>query len=131
MLHNQANNGSQPDNRFVVISNRNNTSFQLSNPDPSNSTTIPSDSISTFRLNTDGTLTFIQLAPAGGSYPRQFSINAIGDLVAVGLQYSALVVIKARDVATGLIGETLAQTTVAGNVTSVRWDEGAYARGTS
>ncbi|EMC97877.1 hypothetical protein BAUCODRAFT_31884 [Baudoinia panamericana UAMH 10762] len=91
-----------PDNRFLVISNRNNTSFGLPGP---NGTVIPSDSLSTFRLVDDGTLVFVQLWASGGSYPRQFSIDRTGSLVAVGNQYSQNIAILARDVATGLIGE--------------------------
>ena len=50
-------------------------------------------------------------------------MNKYGDLVAVGLQYSARVVIKSRDVESGLIGDTVAQVDVPGNVTCVVWDE--------
>ncbi|KAI9655767.1 MAG: hypothetical protein M1821_005202 [Bathelium mastoideum] len=113
-----------PDNRFLVISNRNDSSFTIPSPSSSsNTTTELSDSISTFALNQDGTLSFRQLAPAGGSYPRQFSMNRYGDLVAVGLQYSARVVILARNVTTGEIGAPVAEIGVPGNVTCVVWDE--------
>ena len=83
-----------PDNRFVMVSNRNDSSFVLPSPfneDSSNnattyfpqftyasvnsSDTIPamemSDSVSTFEIQADGTLSFVQLAPAGGLYPRR------------------------------------------------------------
>ncbi|KAK4543377.1 hypothetical protein LTR36_005520 [Oleoguttula mirabilis] len=109
-----------PDNRFLVISNRNNTSFSLPEPDGS---VVPSDSLSTFRLVDDGTLVFVQLWPSGGSYPRQFSIDSTGTLVAVGNQYSQNVAILQRDVATGLIGEPIARVLVPGNTTCVMWDE--------
>ncbi|KAK4987434.1 hypothetical protein LTR28_001862, partial [Elasticomyces elasticus] len=112
-----------PDNRFLIISNRNNTSFSLPNPDRRNSTRIPSDSLATFALNCDGSLAFRQLWPAGGSYPRHFSMNSHGDLVAVGLQQSSSVVVLARDVATGLIGNAVAEVEVEGQVTCVVWDE--------
>ncbi|KAL2351512.1 Lactonase, 7-bladed beta-propeller-domain-containing protein [Cryomyces antarcticus] len=112
-----------PDNRFLVVSDRNNTSFKLANPDPKNSTKIPSDSLSTFALQHDGSLIFEQLWPAGGSYPRHFSVNRYGDLVAVGLQYSSRVVIMKRDVQTGLIGNAVASVEVDGQVTCVVWDE--------
>ena len=83
-----------PDNRFVMVSNRNDSSFVLPSPfneaDVSNATTyfpqftyasvnssdtIPdmemSDSVSTFEIQMDGTLRFVQLAPAGGLFPRR------------------------------------------------------------
>ncbi|KAF2764409.1 putative isomerase YbhE [Teratosphaeria nubilosa] len=109
-----------PDNRFLIISNRNNTSFSLPS---AKGTLVPSDSLSTFALQTDGTLVFHQLWPSGGSYPRHFSTNAVGDLVAVGNQYSQNVVILLRDTATGLIGEPVARVTVGGNTTCVVFDE--------
>lgn len=71
----------------------------------------------------DGSLVFVQLWPSGGSYPRQFSIDATGSLVAVGNQYSQNVAILQRDVATGLIGEPIARILVPGNTTCVMWDE--------
>lgn len=113
----------QPDNRFLVISNRNNTSFQIANPDTTNSTKIASDSLSTFELHQNGSLAFKQLWPAGGSYPRQFSMNRVGDLIAVGLQYSSAVVIMARDVPSGLIGKPVARAEIDGQVTCVVWDQ--------
>ena len=114
---------SQPDNRFLVISNRNSTLFSLPNPDPNNSTAIPSDSLTTFSLQHDGSLVFVQAWPSGGLYPRHFSMNAVGDLVAVGNQLSANVALLRRDVATGLIGEPVARIAVDGNVTCVVFDE--------
>ncbi|KAH9828840.1 Lactonase, 7-bladed beta-propeller, partial [Teratosphaeria destructans] len=110
-----------PDNRFLIISNRNNTSFSL--PTSTNGTLEPSDSLSTFALQTDGTLAFHQLWPSGGRYPRHFSTNAAGDLVAVANQYSQDVVVLRRDTATGLIGEPVARATVGGNTTCVVFDE--------
>lgn len=109
-----------PDNRFLIISNRNDTSFTLP-------TIGESDSLSTFSLDPkSGNISFVQLWPAGGSYPRQFELNAVGDLVAVGLQYSDAVAILARDPATGLIGEPVARyaTGAGANVTCVMWYEG-------
>ncbi|KAI9708780.1 MAG: hypothetical protein M1820_003735 [Bogoriella megaspora] len=109
-----------PDNRFLLISNRNDTAFNIDSPSGGSE---KSDSISTFKLNRDGSLSFTQLWPAGGSYPRQFSINKYGDLVAVGLQLSARVSILSRDVETGKLGEAVASITVPGNITCVVWDE--------
>lgn len=58
-------------------------------------------------------------------------MNAAGDLVAIGLQYSALVVVKARNTRTGHIGDTVAQVEVEGNITCVRWDQEWAVGGTS
>ncbi|KAF2163112.1 hypothetical protein M409DRAFT_68734 [Zasmidium cellare ATCC 36951] len=110
-----------PDNRFVVISNRNDSSFSLPQ---SNGTIIESDSLSTFALSPDsGELTFHQLWAAGGSFPRHFSISATGNLVAVGLQNDQSVVVLERDVVSGLIGEPVGRVNVGGNVTAVVWDQ--------
>ena len=107
-----------PDNQYLLISNRNDTTFTLPNA------IGKSDSISTFQLGENGNLTAIhQLWPAGGSYPRHFETNAAGNLVAVGLQLSGAVAILKRDVATGLIQEPVARFPIAGNVTAVVWDE--------
>ena len=66
---------------------------------------------------------FVQLWPSGGSYPRQYSFDSTGSLLAVGNQYSQNVVVLQRDVATGLIGEPVARATVGGNTTCIMWDE--------
>ena len=64
-----------------------------------------------------------QIAPAGGSFPRQFSVSKAGDLVAVGLQMDGRVVVIERNVANGMFGDFVASVDVAGQVTSVIWDE--------
>jgi 6-phosphogluconolactonase (cycloisomerase 2 family) len=64
-----------------------------------------------------------QIAPSGGSFPRQFSINNKGDLVAVGLQMDGRVVVIQRNVDDGTLGDFVASVDVAGQVTSVIWDE--------
>ena len=46
-------------------------------------------------------------------------MNSAGNLLAVGNQNSGNVVVLRRDVATGLIGDVLAETEVEGMVTSV------------
>lgn len=79
-------------------------------------------------MNTNGSLSFVQLAPAYGSFPRHFSTNAIGNLVGVGLQQSSEVVILARDVITGLIGEPVASIGIEGQITNVIFNE-EYALG--
>jgi 6-phosphogluconolactonase (cycloisomerase 2 family) len=112
-----------PDNKFVLVSNRNDSSFSIDNFDPKNSTSEISDSLATYEINNNGTLLFKQLWPAGGLFPRQFSINKAGDLVAVGLQNSARMVIISRDVQTGLLGQSVAATIISGMPTCVVWDE--------
>lgn len=94
-----------PDNKFVLASNRNATLQNVPNPDPSNSTQVPSDSIVTFKPSPDGKLEFVQLAPSGGKFPRHFSTNKDGSLVAVANQQSFSVDVYQRDVRSGLIGK--------------------------
>ncbi|CAK1359246.1 hypothetical protein CB0940_05484 [Cercospora beticola] len=107
-----------PDNRFLIVSNRNDTTFTLPNA------IGKSDSLATFPLGQDGNLTALhQLWPAGGNFPRHFETNAAGNLVAVGLQNDQAVAILRRDVVTGLIGEPIARIEIGGNVTTVVWDE--------
>ncbi|OJD33976.1 extracellular aldonolactonase [Diplodia corticola] len=110
-----------PDNRFVVVSNRNDSSFEISSA--YNGTKQYSDSLATFSIQPNGSLVFEHLAPAGGSYPRAFSLNEDGDLIAVALQYDSKLVIKKRDTQTGVIGDEIASISIPGNLTSVVWDE--------
>lgn len=95
----------------------------LPNFNPNNKTEEASDSLATFALKEDGTLDFQRLTPAGGSFPRQFSMNKDGSLVGVGLQYSSRVVILSRDIKTGEIGDPVAAIALPGQITCVRWDE--------
>ena len=67
-------------------------------------------------------LHFSGLSPAGGLFPRQFSPNRAGNLVAVGLQLSGKVAIIARNVETGKMGEIEAEVEGLGEVTCVIWD---------
>ncbi|KAF2654159.1 putative isomerase YbhE, partial [Lophiostoma macrostomum CBS 122681] len=97
-----------PDNRFIVASNRNATIFNVTNPDPSNSTAVPSDSLTTFKPSADGKLTFQGLSPSGGSFPRHFRFNKDGSMIAVGNQNSQTVFVFQRNVRSGKIGEKVA-----------------------
>ncbi|KAE9963440.1 hypothetical protein BLS_009300 [Venturia inaequalis] len=90
-----------PCNKFLVISNRNDGSFNAG-------TDSASDSLATFAIGADAALTFKGLAPAGGKSPRHFSFNKAGDMIAVSLYASAKMVILARDVVTGAIGNVVA-----------------------
>ncbi|KAF4626368.1 hypothetical protein G7Y89_g11791 [Cudoniella acicularis] len=113
-----------PDHKYLLTSSRNATILNIPNFNTTNSTTLPSDTLQSWSINpTTGKLTFEQLAPAGGAFPRQFSVNKKGDLAAVGLQQSARVVILERNVLDGTFGKFVAEIGVPGEVTSVVWDE--------
>ncbi|KAL8756855.1 MAG: hypothetical protein Q9184_004369 [Pyrenodesmia sp. 2 TL-2023] len=114
----------------LIVSNRNATFYKDNpNPDPKNQTKIASDTLASFTLpkasDSSKALMYRGLSPAGGLFPRHFSINKKGDLVAVGLQNSGRVVIYERCLQTGKIGDTVvADIEGLGAVTSVVWDEG-------
>jgi 6-phosphogluconolactonase (cycloisomerase 2 family) len=103
-----------PDNRFLLASNRNSTMFNVTNLDPANSTQIASDSIVTFKPNNNGTLSFVQLAPSGGLFPRHFQMNKDGSQIAVANQVSKNVVIFKRNVESGFIEEPVAASVALG-----------------
>lgn len=106
-----------PDGSTLIVSNRRDLTF--------NNTKPPSDSMSSFAISpSDGTLSFRQLFPAGGSYPRQFSLNRAGNLVAVGLQETGSVTILERDTCSGTFVKEVASINIAGGqVVCVVWDE--------
>lgn len=67
---------------------------------------------------------FGELTPAGGAFPRSFSENKEGGLVAVGLQNSGRVAIYERCPMTGKMGkDVLAAFEGLGGVTNVVWGE--------
>jgi 6-phosphogluconolactonase (cycloisomerase 2 family) len=67
------------------------------------------DSIATYTIDpSTGKLAWVEAANARAYYPRTFQINKAGDMVAVGGQTSASVVILKRDAATGKLGDQLA-----------------------
>ena len=106
----------------LLVSNRNATFYDIANPDPKNSTHIASDTLATFSLDPQGDFKFETLSPAGGSFPRSFSINKKGSLVAVGLQKSGRVAIYERNTKTGKLKDTvLADFEGLGEVTSIVW----------
>jgi 6-phosphogluconolactonase (cycloisomerase 2 family) len=115
----------QPDNRYLIASLRNDSSFNIPSP-VNSSTTIPSDSLLTYAIDRNsGRLELVQAVPAGGSSPRQFSLNAAGDRVAVAVQTNGWVAIFERDVESGKIGKLLAVKGGLGEngVVCVQWDE--------
>ncbi|RDW85088.1 hypothetical protein BP6252_02678 [Coleophoma cylindrospora] len=106
-----------PDCKYILVSNRE-QSFSRHNSS--------TDTLSTFLINPDGTLTLHQLAPTGGYLPRQFSINKAGDMVAIGHQVNNTVVVWERDIESGMIvteGGPLAQAVLSGNVVMTIWDD--------
>lgn len=67
-------------------------------------------------------------APAGGATPRQFSLNAKGDLLAVAVQDDGWVAVLERDLVSGKIGEVVGGVGGLGSgsktgVVCVIWDE--------
>jgi 6-phosphogluconolactonase (cycloisomerase 2 family) len=94
-----------PDDNFLITANCNGTVFEIDNPDSSNSTKLPSDSLVTFKLLPDGKRSFVQLAKSGGVYPRHFSMNKDGSLIAVANQQTKNVNIYSRNLETGSIND--------------------------
>lgn len=113
-----------PDHEYLLTSSRNVTLFEIPNFNPANHTRIPSDTLQVWKIDFEtGKLAFEQLAPAGGSFPRQFSVNKNGTLAAVGLQNDGRVVIIERDVDDEKFGKFVAEIDIPGQITSVIWDE--------
>ena len=72
----------------------------------------------------DGTLSFLEIFPAGGSYARQFALNRGGNLVAVGLQQTGTISILERDLTSGVFKREVARLAIGGGeVVCVVWDE--------
>jgi 6-phosphogluconolactonase (cycloisomerase 2 family) len=106
-----------------VISNRANNLAKIEECDVTlqNCTVRPSDTLTTFRPKSDGTLENTQSWASGGASPRAFAFNNKGDLVAVGL--NRRLVIMQRDVETGKIGQIVIDTMMGEQVTGIVWDE--------
>ncbi|QDS72943.1 hypothetical protein FKW77_008317 [Venturia effusa] len=89
-----------PDGTMLIVSNRNDTTF---------GTSPPTDSIASFGISPkDGTLYKLSLVPAYGSFPRGFSLNKAGTLMAVALQMTGTLVILQVDSLTGLFSNKVA-----------------------
>lgn len=85
---------------------------------------IDSDSIINFAIDdATGKLTLLQDVAAGGRFPRHFSMNKAGTKLAIGMQSDARVVIMARDPDSGKLGDFEAFANIAGDITSVIFDE--------
>ncbi|KAG6008842.1 hypothetical protein E4U54_008644 [Claviceps lovelessii] len=114
-----------PDARYLIVSSRNESTFSIPNFDPKNGTRIVSDSLINFSLDgKTGKLTRLQHVASGGRFPRHFSINREGTLLAVGLQNDGRVVLINRDVHTGRLGSFAAYADLAGQITSAVFDAG-------
>jgi len=114
-----------PDNNFIVGSNRNATIFKVKNPDPKNSTEVPSDSLVTYQPQKDGKLTLVGLSPSGGLFPRHFQFNKDGSLIAVANQLSFTVDIFTRNTKSGKIGDRVASTLIGkgSGTNNIVWDD--------
>lgn len=106
---------------FVYATNRNDQSFGSKQ-----------DSAATFAIEpSTGKLTFVEATNTNSYFPRTFAINKAGDTVAFGGQTSSTVVVVARDVSTGRLGDVLAQLQVGApgtvnnedGLSAVVWDE--------
>lgn len=113
----------QPDNNYLIASSRRENIYKVPDFDNKNQQ-IDSDSLINFEIDgATGKLTVIQDVAAGGRFPRQFSINKAGTRVAVGMQSDARVVVLERDPATGRLGDFVSYANVAGQITSVIFNE--------
>ncbi|KAF7546970.1 hypothetical protein G7Z17_g8051 [Cylindrodendrum hubeiense] len=113
-----------PDSNFLILSSRNESTLEIPNFDPDNSTAIASDPLVNFAIDPQtGHLDLVQEVPCGGLFPRQFSINKAGTLVAVALQGDGRVVVMERDAETGELGELVAHADIEGEVTAVIFNE--------
>jgi len=71
-------------------------------------------------------MSFKNITSSGGTYPRTFAINKAGDMIAIGDQTTANVVVVKRDVVTGDLGPQIASLRV-GNVGTAESDNGLSA----
>lgn len=106
---------------FVYATNRNDQSFGNKQ-----------DSAATFSIEpSTGKLTFVEATNTHSYFPRTFAVNKAGDAVAFGGQTSSTVVVVARDVSTGRLGDVIAQLQVGAlgtvnnedGLSAVVWDE--------
>lgn len=105
-----------------MVSSRNESSFSI--PAFGTGDEIPSDALMTFAIDhTTGNLALVQEFPSGGIYPRHFSINKAGTLVAVGNQLDGRVVIIDRDVSSGKLGSIIADLDIQGEPSCIIFNE--------
>ncbi|KAK1068749.1 hypothetical protein LTR74_005407 [Friedmanniomyces endolithicus] len=87
---------------FLYAANRNDQTFGSGQ-----------DSLVTYNISSAGVLDFVEATNAHAWYPRTFSVNQAGDMIAVGGQTSSNVAIIARNTVTGRLGSLLASIDVA------------------
>ncbi|KAK1674895.1 Lactonase, 7-bladed beta-propeller-domain-containing protein [Colletotrichum godetiae] len=101
---------------FVYASNRNDQSFGAQQ-----------DSITSYTIEpSTGLATYLETTSAHSFFPRTFSINGAGTMVAIGGQTSANVAIVERNTTTGRLGKLLATVKV-GNSGTVNQEDGLSA----
>ncbi|GKT46173.1 putative 6-phosphogluconolactonase [Colletotrichum spaethianum] len=101
---------------FVYVANRYDRSFGSQE-----------DSVATYTIDpSSGQVAFVEITSAFSYFPRTFSINKAGNLVAIGGQTSANVAIVERNVATGRLGNLVATLKV-GNPGTVNQEDGLSA----
>ncbi|TVY84604.1 putative 6-phosphogluconolactonase [Lachnellula suecica] len=91
----------------------------------------PNDSITAFSLDSAGDMTFQGITSSGGTYPRTFAINKAGDMIVIGDQTTANVVVVKRDTVTGALGPQIASMRIGtvgtaendNGLSAVIWDE--------
>jgi 6-phosphogluconolactonase (cycloisomerase 2 family) len=96
---------------FLYASNRNDQAFGARQ-----------DSLVTYTINQNGSLSLLEATNAYGWYARTFSINGAGDLLAVGGQASSTVAIISRDPSSGRLGDLLTSLQVGELGTDGGWD---------
>ncbi|KAL1594165.1 hypothetical protein SLS59_009000 [Nothophoma quercina] len=87
---------------FLYTSNRGDQSFK------------PYDSLTQYKIASNGSIAWTELTSSYGLLPRSFEINKAGDYVAIGGQTSDNVAIVKRDTVTGKLGALAANLTVTG-----------------
>ncbi|OHF03983.1 hypothetical protein CORC01_00845 [Colletotrichum orchidophilum] len=101
---------------FVYASNRNDRSFGTQE-----------DSITTYSIDVStGQIAYLETTSAYSFFPRTFTINSAGTMVAMGGQTSANVAIVERSVTTGRLGKLLATIKV-GNPGTINQEDGLSA----
>ncbi|KAM7206819.1 Lactonase, 7-bladed beta-propeller domain containing protein [Naviculisporaceae sp. PSN 640] len=116
-----------PDNKFLIVSSRNESFFNIPNWDVYNTTKLLSDPLISFSIDPKtGALYLIQTFPAGGMLPRHFSLNKDGTLLAAAAQADGRVVIISRDPVLGVLKEYVADVAIEGGVNCVIWGEEGY-----
>lgn len=96
---------------FVYTSNRNDQAFGSGQ-----------DSLITYTINPNGSLSVLEATNSHGWYARTFSINNDGDLLAVGGQASSTVSVISRDPSTGRLGGLLVSLQVGKKGADGGWD---------